>query len=64
MSQVLKDLEAVHSCTRRDLALSERVVARLEEEIVAARSGAVTAEKRAEGLKENLEKVRKSCFEF
>ena len=62
--QVLEDLEAVHSCTRRDLASSERVVARLEEEIVAARSGAGTAEQRAEDLEKNLEKVRNSCFEF
>ena len=39
-------------------------LARLEEEINMARSGAVNAKKRAKYLEKNLEKVRNSCFEF
>ena len=44
VSHVFENLEAVHSCTRRDLASLDRVVARLEQEINVARSGAVNEE--------------------
>ena len=44
VSQVLEDLEAVYSCTQRDLASSERVVARLQEETYEFQARAVAAE--------------------